>query len=176
MAEPVARRDTRLTEPTMPERDPRCVLVVAEPKAAELIAAWLTHKGVPAEPVSQPPSAVEDPLTHAQTPVPGEFQVWVAKAEQADEAREMLEDQRQGIEALRERESKRAGRTGTVSAECEECGQSSEWPAAEMGTTQDCPHCGKFMDVPDPDDDWGDVDFGEDEADEDATKPSDQDQ
>ena len=30
-----------------------------------------------------------------------------------------------------------------------------------MGTTEVCPHCAGYMDIPDPDDDWSDVDFGE---------------
>jgi hypothetical protein len=32
-----------------------------------------------------------------------------------------------------------------------------------MGTTEVCPHCGAYMDVPDPDDDWSDMDFGQPE-------------
>jgi hypothetical protein len=32
-----------------------------------------------------------------------------------------------------------------------------------MGTTENCPHCTQYMDIPDPDDDWGDVDFGTDD-------------
>jgi hypothetical protein len=34
-----------------------------------------------------------------------------------------------------------------VEAVCEECGGESSFPAAQRGTVQDCPHCGKFMDV-----------------------------
>ena len=29
-----------------------------------------------------------------------------------------------------------------------------------MGKTEVCPHCGQYMDVPDPDENWDDVDFG----------------
>jgi hypothetical protein len=50
-----------------------------------------------------------------------------------------------------------------VTATCEDCGKSSEWPAAVMGTTEVCPHCGGYMDIPDPDDDFSGMDFGEDE-------------
>jgi hypothetical protein len=34
-----------------------------------------------------------------------------------------------------------------------------------MGTTETCPKCGAYMDVPDPDDDWSGVDFGAPEED-----------
>jgi hypothetical protein len=33
-----------------------------------------------------------------------------------------------------------------------------------MGTTEVCRHCGGYMDIPDPDEDWSDVDFGEPEG------------
>ena len=35
-----------------------------------------------------------------------------------------------------------------------------------MGTTETCPHCGAYIDIPDPDDDstWADVDFGQEEG------------
>ena len=53
-----------------------------------------------------------------------------------------------------------------MTATCEDCGKPSEWPAVTMGTTDLCPHCGAYMDIPDPDDDWSDVDFGAPEGDE----------
>ena len=49
---------------------------------------------------------------------------------------------------------------------CEECGRASEWPASQMGTTQDCPHCGAYMDIPDPEENWDEADFEEGEGEE----------
>ena len=60
--------------------------------------------------------------------------------------------------------AKHAKRTGTVTATCEDCGKSSGVAAAKMGTTEVCPHCGGYMDIPDPEEDWSDVDFGEAEG------------
>jgi hypothetical protein len=37
-----------------------------------------------------------------------------------------------------------------------------------MGTTETCPHCTGYMDIPDPDDDWSGVDFGDPEGEEKA--------
>jgi len=150
----------------MPERDPKCVLAVPEPKAAELIAAWLTEKGFPAEPVAQPPTMAEDPITHSLTPVPAEYQVWVKNADHAKEAQELIDLQQAGVQAVREREAKRANATGTLTAVCEECGKSSEWPGNLIGTTQDCPHCTSYMDIPDPDDVWDESEFAGDGEDD----------
>jgi hypothetical protein len=67
------------------------------------------------------------------------------------------------LHAIREQ---RAQRSGTVTATCEECGKPSDWPATSMGKTETCPHCHKYMDIPDPDDDWSGVDFGSEEEEE----------
>src|SRR5580765_5308388 len=147
-----------MSDPTdAPERDPKCVLVVTDRRAAESLAEWLTAKGYPAEPHTPGISAISDGIAGAVPTVPHEFEVWVVKEDDAGKAKELIEDQREAVKAMREREAKRAARTGTVTAVCEECGKSSEWPAAEMGSTQDCPHCGSFLDVPDPDENWDDV-------------------
>jgi hypothetical protein len=147
----------------MPERDPRCVLALPEETAAELIAAWLGEKGYGCELVVRPPGLTVEPLTLAAHPEPAEYQVCVLKPEHIEPARALIEEHQAGVAALREREAKRANRTGTVTAVCEDCGKWSEWPATAMGTTETCPFCVGYMDIPDPDDDWSGVDFGEDE-------------
>jgi hypothetical protein len=152
------------------ERDPRVVFVATELRAAEEIGAWLGTKGFPCE-VVPPEHAAEPPDGIGLTEhAPPGIEIRVIDVDQAQKARDVIEEQREAIQAIRARQERRASRTGTVTAVCEECGQSSEWPALDMGSTQDCPHCGKYMDVPDPDDDWDDVDFGSE--DEDAPPPA----
>ncbi len=158
----------------MTERSPNFVLAVAEAQTAELLAAWLTEKKFPAEVVSVPPTTTSDPLTHASMSVPGEFQVWVKNPEHLVEAKELIDEQRAGVQALREREAKRATMTASITAECEECGKSSDWPGVYLGTTQDCPHCLSYMDIPDPDEKWDDVDFGSEDEDETGTSAKDE--
>jgi hypothetical protein len=154
----------------MADRDPRCVLFAPSRQTAAALAALLTEKGHPAEVVTPPMETATDALTGATEAVPpAEFEVWVADAAHAEPARALIEEQREAIAALREREARRAARTGTVTAVCDECGKSSDWPASDMGKTQDCPHCGAYMDIPDPDENWDDVDVGEEEA-EDETE------
>ena len=90
--------------------------------------------------------------------------------DQAQKAKDTLAEFLEFDAALREIRQRRASRTGTVTATCEECGKASEWPAVDMGSTQECPHCARYMDVPDPDEDWSDVDFG---TEDDETPPAD---
>jgi hypothetical protein len=142
------------------DRDPRCVHVAPDLRTADLIASWLGEKGFPCEVVApEVPAAPPDGLGLTEAAPPG-VEIRVIDIDQAQKVRETITEQREAVLAVRSAMERRAARTGTVTAVCEECGASSEWAAADMGSTQDCPTCGKYMDVPDPDDDWGDVDFG----------------
>src|SRR5207248_1288968 len=98
------------------------------------------------------------------------IEVRVVNPEHAEPAKLAIAEMHEEVTAVRERQRKRAERTGAVTAICEECGKSSEWPASLMGTTETCPHCASYMDVPDPDDNWDDVDF-EGESGDDTTEP-----
>lgn len=141
--------------------------VAPDARVAEWMVKKLLELGIPSEVRPYTPETTTDPLTGATTMSdPAGFDVVVTDPTKLAEARKLLEDQRSEVEALREA---RAARTGTVAAECEECGKSSTWPAAAMGTTENCPHCSGYMDIPDPDDDWGDLDVGEDVDDEKQT-------
>jgi hypothetical protein len=138
------------------DRDPRCVHVAPDLRVANIYAAWLGEKGFLCEAVAPDiPDSSPDGLAPTEATPPG-VEVRVIDVDQAQKARDAIEES-QAVRAVRER---RAARTGTVTAACEECGASSEWPAVDMGSTQECPTCGRYMDVPDPDEDWGDVDFG----------------
>jgi hypothetical protein len=131
------------------ERDPRCVHVAPDLATANHRAAWLGEKGFLCEVVAP------DPPEEGAAPAAG-VEIRVLDVDQAAKARDTIDLALEHVDRLR----KRLARTGTVTATCEECGKSSEWPAADMGSTQECPHCARYMDVPDPDDDWGDVDVG----------------
>jgi len=59
------------------------------------------------------------------------------------------------FEATKKRRARSADDDAQVEAECEECGEASEFPARLEGTVQTCPHCRASMDV-------GDMDWDED--------------
>jgi rRNA maturation protein Nop10 len=144
--------------------NPNTVYVAEDHKLADAVIQLLAGKGIEAEAVSIPGHAETDPLTGASAGVtPEEFEIRVTDATKAADAKELLTEAVAASmkKAIRD---KRASRTGTATATCEDCGKPSDWPAAAMGTTEVCPHCGGYMDIPDPEeDDWSGVDFGEDE-------------
>jgi len=145
------------------ESDPRAVLVTDSHKVAQTVVEWLAAEQIAAELIQPKSSATTDPLTGlSEEPAAEEFEVRVLDLAKVEDARKMLSDA-QRTARLHELREQRARRAGTVTAVCEDCGKSSEWPAAAMGTTETCPHCTAYMDIPDPDDDWDGVDFGEPE-------------
>jgi hypothetical protein len=150
----------------MSARDPKCVFVADNDALADAVVKLLASAGIASEAVAPPPQTESQPITGVTDMVtPDEIEIRVMEASQVDAAKELLTSAANAA-AIRSVRDKRANRTGTVTATCEECGKSSEWPASAMGTTEVCPHCGEYMDIPDPDDDWSDVDIGEDEDEE----------
>src|SRR5262249_13611813 len=89
------------------------------------------------------------------------IEVWVPDAD-VDRARELLAAK---TEEFQRKVDQRATRTGTVEAVCEECGQSATFPASTAGTVEDCPSCGAYLDVPDPDEEWDDLEPADDSDD-----------
>jgi hypothetical protein len=147
----------------MAEGDPRTVFVADTAKFAEAVVQMLAASDIPAE--IGPIAPVEASALTGMSGAPEEFPVLVTDPAKLDEARELLATAEK-MAAVRAVAEKRANRTGTTTAACEDCGKPSEWPASAMGTTGICPHCGGYMDIPDPEDDWSDVDVGAPEADE----------
>jgi hypothetical protein len=145
----------------MADRDPRTVFVADSPRLADAVIQLLAANNIPAE-IEQTPPVESSALTGMSDEPAEEFPILVMEPKKVDEAKELLTsaENQSLLRAVRE---KRANRTGTVTAVCEDCGKSSEWPAAVMGTTEICPHCNGYMDIPDPDEDWSDMDFGEEE-------------
>jgi hypothetical protein len=155
------------------ESDPRAVLVTDSHKVAQTVVEWLAAEQIAAELIVPNSSATPDPLTGlTEKPAAEEFEVRVIDAAKVEDARKLLSDAQRTarLHAIRDQ---RAKRTGTVTAVCEDCGKSSEWPATAMGTTETCPYCTGYMDIPDPDDDWAGLDFGEPEDAEKAEEPED---
>jgi hypothetical protein len=150
----------------MTESDSLTVFVAESSQVADAVVALLASAGIAAETVIPPPEVMVEPLPGVTAMAGGsEILVRVPNAAQVADARGLIDSAVTAgvVKAIRE---KRANRTGTVVAECEECGAKSEWPAAAMGTTETCPHCLAYMDIPDPDDDWANVDVGEPEPDD----------
>jgi len=151
------------------DHDPRTVLVTDVMTVAEKVVEMLAAQGIAAEVFVPPAKSIYNPLTGLTDDAAEEIEVRVADPLKADDAKKLLGDA-QRTAMLRDIRDKRANRSGTVTAVCEECGKSSEWPASAMGTTDVCPHCQAYMDIPDPDDDWSGVDFGKSEEEDDEAE------
>lgn len=148
------------------ERHPRFILVTEEFTTANAVAEWLTEKGFPAE-VVRPDAAATPGDSLGLSPETGAgIEVRVLSVEHVEPAKKAIEEQKEAIAEIRSREEKRAARTGTIDAVCEECNKPSQWPASLMGSTQDCPHCGAYMDIPDPEENWDEMDFEAGEGDD----------
>ncbi|MFM8273056.1 MAG: hypothetical protein ACKODX_12080 [Gemmata sp.] len=147
--------------------DPRIAFVADSSAVAEAVIRLLAANDIPAEITTSAGRTTTDPLTGAtELAQSDEFPIAITDPEKMEAARELLATA-QTMAAVKAVRDKRANRTGTVTATCEDCGKPSDWPAQAMGTTETCPHCHGYMDIPDPDDDWSGVDFGA----EDETEP-----
>jgi hypothetical protein len=155
----------------MAEENPLTVFVAESQQVADAVVGLLAASDIPAEVHVPPIDTTSEPLTGASEVVfrNTEFEVRVANEAKLGDAKELIASA-VGAAAVRAVRDKRAARSGTVEATCEDCGKTSTWPAAAMGTTEVCPHCGGYMDIPDPDEDWSDVDFGESEEEGGATE------
>ena len=90
--------------------------------------------------------------------------VWVDQ-DDAERATAILQEQQQREEALRQDSES----TADVEVACEECGQTSTFPAAQRGSVQQCPDCGAYVDVEEGgDDDWPAGEESDQPPDEDA--------
>jgi hypothetical protein len=94
-------------------------------------------------------------------------QVWIERTD-AQRARPILEDFEQRAAELRARAADEQPTT-PIEVVCEKCGKSTEFPASQRGSVQECAHCGAFVDVASDEevDDW--AEFEEEEEPEEGT-------
>lgn len=139
----------------MPERDPRHVFDADDAVTARAAAAWLADRGIDAEIIGElSPGGFEELtglVSHTRPPV---IEVRVKDAALVADAREHLAAWAGGIQARRER---REALTGDLIVACEDCGKQVVFAASQAGNVEDCPHCGSYIDVPDPDGESFDV-------------------
>jgi hypothetical protein len=143
-------------------RDPVAAYTAVSNTEAHLICDLLRNAGIPAaamEDVSGVGLWLGGTLAGIHKP-----QVWVERAD-LDRARPVLtEYERQATERRAAERGEREAMPPVVVV-CEECGKESQFPAAQQGTVQSCPHCHAYVDVGDDVglEGWDEVP-GEDEA------------
>jgi hypothetical protein len=73
--------------------------------------------------------------------------VWIERAD-IERVRPVLTDYEKRAAARRAADQGTSGVIGPpVEVVCEECGKRSEFPAAQNGSVQNCPHCRAYVDV-----------------------------
>jgi hypothetical protein len=128
----------------MINRDPRCVFVAGSAAEAAVVANWLEHEGVTAQVMDTMTLGGLDGL-NAWTGISARgIEVWVLREELVERGRQLLAEHKDIQSAAVAEEAAR----GNVSARCEECGRVSVFPGDRRGKTEDCPHCGSYLDVP----------------------------
>jgi hypothetical protein len=127
-------------------RDPFAAYNAGSNVEAHLVCGLLQDAGIPAvviEDVSQVGVWLGGMVAEIHKP-----QVWIERAD-IERARPVLTDydRRNADRQAAERGTGEAG--PPVVVVCEECGKRSEFPAAQTGTVQSCPHCRAYVDVGD---------------------------
>src|SRR5262249_35508875 len=133
----------------MISRDRRCVFVADYHHEAALVISLLAEESIDAAVVND---ATLGGLEGVVSIIPRAgikgLEVWVNDVAQADRAREVLARRDEEVTAKR---AARAARSGSVDVQCPACRKISPFPASEQGTVQECPRCGEYLDVPEPD-------------------------
>src|SRR6266849_5354291 len=126
-------------------RDPVAVYNAANNVEAHLLRNALRNSGIEAfvtEDISQVGTWVLGLIPEIHKP-----QVWVERAD-IERVKPILDDYERRAAELRG-----AGSQNELQAEpeiaivCEECGQRSAFPAFQLGSVQQCQHCGAYVDV-----------------------------
>lgn len=121
------------------QRDLTCVYRAMDVTEADIVAAWLDEQGITVY-VKDRNAGSLAPLTVAPLGV----EVCVVDPEQAQRAKSLVREQ---LEHRKEKNDQSAIRS-TIESVCEECGKASRFPFEQRGTVQTCPHCRRYLDVP----------------------------
>ena len=126
-------------------KDKRCVFVADTQAAAQGTALWLESQGIEIHLVDKTTLGFSHGVSFASNdPAADGWQIWVKDLTQVELARELLHE--------REEAKRQKSELGTIEATCEECGATQSFDGRFRGTIQNCPQCGRYLDVPGADD------------------------
>ncbi len=129
-------------------RDPISAYNASSNVEAHMVCALLLDAGIEAVVVEETPQAGAwgwvGPLSEMHKP-----QVWIERADIV-RAGPILTDYEKRLAERRAADQGASGEAGPpIEVVCEECGKRSEFPAAQKGSDQNCPHCRAYVDVGD---------------------------
>lgn len=118
-----------------------CVHRAATVSEADIVTAWLEERGITA--------FVKNRLTAETLPIDTHvtrrgIEVCVGDDETAEKAKQLLAEHAEEVEA------QHAPPVDDLLADttCAECNAALSFPLASAGTTETCPHCGGYIDIP----------------------------
>jgi hypothetical protein len=124
-------------------RDPLVAYNASSNVEAQMVCGLLLDAGIQAQVIEDHSLAglwIGGTMTDIHRP-----QVWIERAD-AERARPVLTEYEQ---RAAERRAAASDTSKVIEVVCEECGKSSQFPAAQQGSVQSCPHCRAFVDVGD---------------------------
>jgi hypothetical protein len=120
-------------------RDPVAVYNAANNFEAHLLRNALSNAGVEAfvmEDISEVPQVLKP-------------QVWVERAD-FERVKPIFDDYERRAAELRDASTHDEERAGlAMEVVCEKCGKRSAFPASQLGSVQQCQHCGAYVDIVD---------------------------
>lgn len=134
-------------------KDKRCVYVANTQASAIGVSHWLEQVGIENILVDKTTLGFSYGVSFTSSdPAADGWQIWVKDPGQIERALELI--------AVRDQRRQDRRKLGEIEATCEECGQGSFFSGSQRGTVQNCPHCGRYMDVGGIDDEFEGIDFG----------------
>ncbi len=133
-------------------RDPFAAYNAGDNIEAHLVCTMLNDAGIAAvviEDISQAGGWLGGWIAEIHKP-----QVWIERAD-IERVKPLLDEYEHRAAERRKTESDGE----PIEVTCEECGETSEFPATQKGSVQSCPHCGAYVDVGDevPFEGWDEV-------------------
>jgi hypothetical protein len=122
---------------------------------AQVLGTYFVQNGVEAYPTLD---TVNTGLsTFGALPEVFKHQVWIDESNM-EAARPLISEyERERLRRQPTYDQSLQSTSGIIEAVCEDCGKTTQFPASKNGTTQDCSHCGAFVDVGDEEPfDWSD--------------------
>jgi Putative prokaryotic signal transducing protein len=135
-------------------RDPVHIYDAATNQDASLIKMYLERNGIEAFEVED--TSLAGVWLFGLLPGIHRPRVWVDRAN-AERAKTLIEEYEDELHDRNAANGVASDDAEPLHVVCEDCNKASDFPASKRGTTQDCPHCGAYVDV-------GDVELFEDEV------------
>ena len=128
----------------MPLKDPVHIYDAASNDDALLAQMFLDQYGIEAFDVGH--SSIVGNWLLGVLPGIHKRQVWVDRAD-AEKARSLIQKYEEQKRSRNSGFADENDRTDPIQVVCEDCGKESFFPSSQRGSTQDCPHCGAYVDV-----------------------------